>query len=79
MPEFISLNNKSIPTTNSPPESYVISAMFVVFNIPWFKNVADEKSKGPGIKEGGEKGEVAEYSLSIYLYLYPKHTNLSSK
>jgi hypothetical protein len=37
--------------------------------MPEFKKLLESKLKGPGIKDGPENGEVAEYSLSAYLYL----------
>ena len=76
---FASLNNKSIPTTNELPVSYVICTPFLEFTIPSFKKLFEEKEKIPGSKAGSLNCETAEYSPFAYLYLYAKQIKLSSK
>ena len=47
--------------------------------IPSLRFVSTDKLKGLVLNTGFVNIDVAEYSLSSYLYLYPKHKNLSSK
>ena len=77
--EFISLNNKSTPTTKGPPALYVTSHIFAEFNIPLFKAVVGSYLNVLGINAGPENCEVAEYCPSAYLYLYAKEIILSSR
>ena len=77
--EFISLNSKSTDFTSGPPELYVISHALVLLSIPSFKAVIGLYPNTPGLKDGALNCDVAEYSLSSYLYLYAKQTNLFSK